>query len=128
MYARPWLGQDIHFEKLGKNFMQNKNRITKIGVNLSVEDNDHGFDMLLPRDFFNVKNQDLVFGVKSSKTIPVVGLFMIHEQIEYGARQRHSLVRQRIKEYFEKTNCHVIELCTHDAWDEISKFNNVQEA
>lgn len=123
----PWLDNNIQFKRLGDNFMLHKNRITKIGVDLSVRNDNHGFDMLLPRDFFNIKNPDLVFGVENSNSIPVVGLFMIHDQGEYGKMQRHPLVRQRIQEYFKQTNCHVIELCTHDTHDEISKFNNVQE-
>ena len=122
----PWLG-DQHFNLLGKNFMHHKNRIKKIGVNLSVRDDNHGFDMLLPRDFFNIKNPDLVFGAQSGHSTPVVGFFMVHGQLEYGKLQRHNLVRQRIKEYFTQTNCYVIELCTHDTHGKLSKFNNVQE-
>jgi hypothetical protein len=123
----PWLGKNIQFRRLGENFMHHKNRITKIGVDLSVRDNNHGFDMLLPRDFFDIKNPDLVFGVENSESIPVVGLFMVHGQGEYGKLQRHKLVKQCIEEYFKQTDCHVIDLCTHDTHDKISKFNNIQE-
>lgn len=124
----PWFGRGIQFKLLGSNFAKHKDRIRKIGVDVSVMHDDHGFDMLLPRDYFNnIKNPDLVFGVENSDSVPVVGFFMVHDQGEYGELQRHELVRQRVSEFFKQTNCHVIELCTHDTYDERGIFNNVQE-
>lgn len=69
----------------------------RIGLNLTIWDKDwHCFDFVIPRDDGIQSNPDyaLAHGREVSK---VCGLFLIHPQPPYGARQRHDQVVATIK-------------------------------
>ena len=104
----PWQN---NFTMFGKQYEEHFKSILKIGVDLSVTNKNHGFDLLLPRDFFEIKNPDLVYAATSSK-LSIVGLFMIHSQPKYGDRQRHSHVSKVVEEYLELQGHVVLKLDT----------------
>ena len=75
----------------------------KVGVNISVVDGSgDDFDVLLPRDLPSVSNADVVFSAPPPPTLPLVGVFLVHEQPEYGADQRHREVGAIIEEYVRR--------------------------
>jgi len=104
----PWFNS---FDMFGKDFAKHFSSCFKIGINLSVTDEKHGFDLLLPRDFFTTKNPDLVFAAKSDN-VPVVGLFLVHSQEQYGNKQRHDQVKKAVLKYIETEGHALIELDT----------------
>lgn len=110
----PWSGRSIwsnNFDMFGKQYIDHFKSCFKIGVDLSVKYKDHAFDLLLPRDFFEIKNPDLVYAAKSSQ-VPVVGLFMVHAQPMYKDKQRHSHVNKVIKDYIKSQGHAVLKLDT----------------
>jgi hypothetical protein len=105
----PWFGSS--FSMFGNQYKEHFKSILKIGVDLSVTNKNHGFDLLLPRDFFEIKNPDLVYAAKSNKVL-VAGLLMVHPQPMYKNKQRHSHVIKIIREYLELKGHAVLELDT----------------
>jgi hypothetical protein len=72
----------------------------KIGVNISVlNPEDHGFDLLLPRDAAGLSIPDVVFATKPVEPRPLIGLSLVHAQPEYGTRQRHERVEEAVNAY-----------------------------
>ncbi len=85
----------------------------KIGVNLSVvEPGDHGFDLLFARDRLDAHNPDLVFASNQPSDAALAGLFMVHEQPEYGDRQQHALVKRALDEYLSREEVLAVPLDT----------------
>jgi hypothetical protein len=83
----------------------------RIGIDVSVQGDSHGFSLLLARDFQNTSNPDIVFEAKSD-VVPVVGLALAHPQSEYGDRQRHSQVEEVVSAYLKSEGSAVIRLDT----------------
>ncbi len=84
----------------------------KIGVNLSLEDiNSNRFDLLYPRDLPNQFNPDVVFS-SIHKSVPLIGVCLVHSQYEYGEKQRHQQVSRAVEEYLEESNVAFIYLDT----------------
>lgn len=72
----------------------------KVGVNVSVLNrDDHGFDLLLPRDAPGLNIPDIVFAAKPVEPRPLIGLSLVHAQPEYGARQRHERAEEAVNAY-----------------------------
>lgn len=73
----------------------------KIGVNLSIEDESgQGFDLLYPRDLGGQSFPDLVLATEKDAR-PKVGICLVHDQAEYGERQRHHHVRGVVEALIE---------------------------
>lgn len=83
----------------------------KIGVNLSVRSQDHGFDRLFARDSAWEANPDLVFKASSPK-VPVVGIALVHAQPIFGNRQRHERVNEAVKLFLADSGVATIPLDT----------------
>jgi hypothetical protein len=98
----PWWGHPL-LEKFSSCF--------RIGIDISVYCENHGFSLLLARDSSTVKNPDLVFEARSDE-VQVVGLALVHPQSEYGDRQRHSQVEEAVLAYLESEGAAVIRLDT----------------
>ena len=85
----------------------------KIGVNLSVvSPEEHGFDFLFARDRLDVHEPDLVIASNDDGDLPLAGLFMVHDQPEYGERQRHGVVERAIDKYLERDEVLAVPLDT----------------
>ena len=97
-----------------------ENNILKIGIDISINKDSHPFDYIIPRDFFDIKNPDLAFAARNKKT-PVVGVFKVHAQKEYGELQRHREVDNCIDKYIKKSGHVRLHLNTFN-WKEGSKF------
>lgn len=74
---------------------------TTIGVNVSIVDpSADRFDHVWPRDAGGRSAPDVVFSSMPAPSGPVAGVFMVHEQPEYGLQQRHSRVAECVDAYF----------------------------
>lgn len=84
----------------------------KIGINLSLESTEnHGFDLLLPRDMPGCTNPDLVFATQIPQ-LPLAGIAKVHPQPMYGSRQCHERVNRVIDQYLARQEVAEIPLDT----------------
>lgn len=84
----------------------------KIGVNLSILVEGHGFDAVFPRDDGNVHSPDLAFQTSPSETVPLVGVIFAPRQTEYQGLQRHDDVSSIVLEYLRGANLDFIRMDT----------------
>ena len=83
-----------------------------IGIDVSVKTNDaHGLDVFFPRDYDGVHNPDLAF-VSKTDYKPLVGVALVHDQREYGDKQRHKFVHDQISHFLESNSVAWIALDT----------------
>ena len=99
----PWGG--------GGSLLQRFSHCLKIGVDLSIRNNSHGFDLIFPREFASTHAPDLAFDAKSNE-VDVVGVALVHPQPAFGERQRHAEVQMAVDRYFESSGAARIQLDT----------------
>ncbi len=88
----PWGG--------GRSLLHRFEHCFKIGVDLSIRNSAHGFDLLFPREFASTHQPDLAFAAGSHE-VDVVGVALVHPQPAFGERQRHAEVQAAVDRYFE---------------------------
>jgi len=94
------------------NILERFDHCVKVGVNLSIEDeNSNKFDLLYPRDLPDEFNPDLVFSAKR-KLEPLIGVCLVHPQAEYGNKQRHHKVKDAVENYLLDNDIAYINLDT----------------
>ena len=108
-------------EVLGNEYTKRKKHIIKIGIDISIIRDNHPFDYVIPRDFFEIKNPDLAF-CANNKLLPVVGIFKVHPQNEYGELQRHYHVHDCIERYLKESSHVCLELNTYNWIDTQNNF------
>jgi hypothetical protein len=99
----PWGG--------GGSLLQRFSHCLKIGVDLSIRNSSHGFDLIFPREFASTHAPDLAFDAKSNE-VDVVGVALVHPQPAFGDRQRHAEVQMAVDRYFESSGAARIQLDT----------------
>jgi hypothetical protein len=99
----PWGG--------GGSLLQRFSHCLKIGVDLSIRNSSHGFDLIFPREFASTHAPDLAFDAKSNE-VDVVGVALVHPQPAFGERQRHAEVQMAVDRYFESSGAARIQLDT----------------
>ena len=99
----PWSGHKPLLERFA--------HCTRIGIDLSVKSKDHGFDILIPRNFFDVQNPDLVLASKRPG-LPLAGIARVHPQPAYGDRQRHQRTGEVLDRYLAKNEVSAFPLDT----------------
>lgn len=103
----PWRPADRDF------FFSRFEHCVKIGVNVSlVGTSESDFDHLFARDLGEQHRPDVVFSPPRAPDHPLVGVFMVHEQPEYGARQQHDAVTSAVDGYFARGVAYPVELDT----------------
>ena len=86
---------------------------TKIAVNVSMIDpDDASFDHVIARDMAGTARPDIAFERTAGERRPLLGLFIVHEQPEYGERQAHDYVNQIIADFFESSELDYLALDT----------------
>lgn len=122
----PCPGKNWFDDVLGQEYTKRKKHILKIGIDISIWKDDHPFDYIIPRDFFEIKNPDLAFGAKNKK-VPVVGVFKVHPQQEYGELQRHHHVNACIDDYLKKIDHVCLKLDTYNHKHSKHSTSNVSQ-
>jgi hypothetical protein len=75
-----------------------------IGIDLTMLESPsiwNPFELLLERDSDRHVRPDLAFAAPY-RTVPLVGVFQVHRQREYGSRGRHAAVREAIGRLFDR--------------------------
>lgn len=91
--------------------LQRFSHCLKIGVDLSIRNSSHGFDLIFPREFGSTQAPDLAFDAKSNE-VDVVGVALVHPQPAFGDRQRHAEVQMAVDRYFKSSGAARIQLDT----------------
>jgi hypothetical protein len=99
----PWGG--------GRTLLQRFAHCLKVGVDLSIRNDSHGFDRIFPREFGSTHSPDLAF-TAGSHEVDVIGVALVHPQPAFGERQRHTEVQIAVDRYFEASGAVCIQLDT----------------
>jgi hypothetical protein len=118
----PCPSEEWFYKALGNQYKKIQKDITKIGVDISIRDS-HPFDYVIPRDFFEIKNPDLAF-CANNKLLPVVGIFKVHPQNEYGKLQRHDHGHRCIDKYINDSGHACIHLNTYNWADSFTDYSH----
>ena len=100
--------------EVSREFLDRFAHCRKIGINLSMMkrvDVWNPFDFLLERDSSAATIPDISL-VCEQKKVPVVGLMLVHPQLEYGARAKHDIANQAIQRLINSREIAVVEIDT----------------
>ena len=97
-----------------KGFVERFNHCRLVGLDLSMLESPdvwNPFDILIERDSSRCSNPDITFLCKDKK-VPVVGLILVHPQVEYGERSKHHLAYDAIQSFISSHEMVVVPIDT----------------